>query len=450
MAEKLLTDRQLRAAQPTAKEYLLKDGGSLYARVRPAADGSAAITWQYFFKWHGKTERLSIGPYPEVSLLEARRRRDQARTLLKADPPQHPVLAARERAAAAHVKAMAEAAEKTVEGLFEDWHAVYLTHHRKDGGADARACMTRDVFPYIGGMRARTITRAHVSALIDRILARGARRQANIVLALVKQMFAHGVVRGLVDADPTYGFTKKHAGGRERSRERVLSLAELAELARKLPAAGLGEPQQAAVKLLLATGVRVGELNLARWSDVELEAASWHIPKENTKNGRAHLVHLAPFALEQLQALARFRVNDYLMPSRNTGKDGRPAAPIEDKALAKALRDRQRAEPLKGRSRKHVGALQLAAGDWSPHDLRRTFATRLADLGIAPHVIERALNHTMQGVMAVYNRNEYLPERRAALEAWGAELAGIFTRPAGVNVVDLVPQLVRQRRRATK
>src|SRR4051812_21754614 len=98
MAEKLLTDRALRAAVAQDKEFLLADGGSLYARVRRTAEGEAALTWQYFFKWHGKTDRLSIGPYPEVSLQEARRRRDVARAGLKADPPQHPVLQARTRA----------------------------------------------------------------------------------------------------------------------------------------------------------------------------------------------------------------------------------------------------------------------------------------------------------------------------------------------------------------
>jgi integrase len=438
MAKELLTDKQLRAARARAKEFLLVDGASLYARVRKTRDGGTSITWQFYFKWGGKTERLSIGPYPEVSLASARRRADEARQQLAADPPEHPVLAKREREASAHATALAKSRERTVRGLFDDWETVYLAHHRKDRGAHAREFMEHDVFPFVGELRATAITRADIADTVDRIVARGARRKANAVLATLKQMFAHGVVRGIVPTDPCYGFTRRHAGGEERSRERVLSLEELADLARALPQSGLGEPLQAAVRLLLATGARVGELNQARWEHVNLQASTWHIPKEHAKNGREHLVHLSAFAREQLATLAGFRVSAYLLPSRKTD------APIDDKALSKALRDRQRKKALKGRSTAHVGTLRLAGGDWSPHDLRRTFATRLADLGTLPHVIERALNHTMQGVMAVYNRNDYLPERRRALEAWGAELERIFAKARG-NVVDLIPTLARRR-----
>jgi len=438
MAEKLLTDRALKAKKARAKEYLEPDGGSLYARVRRTSSGATSITWQYFFKWDGKTERLSIGPYPAVSLTEARSRRDKARAQLHMDPPQHPVLEERRRAAEAHAKALAEGLQRTVRGLFEDWQTVYLARQRKDGGAGALAAFERHVFPYVGKLPARAMTRAQVSEIVDRIARAGARRQANVVLALLKQMFAHGVVRGLVDVDPTYGFTKKHAGGKEASRERVLSEAELAALAAKLPNSGLSPALQAAVRLLLATGARVGELNLARWSDIDLKAATWSMPKENTKNGRAHLVHLSRFALAALGTLALSRQGDYLLPSR----DGKSA--IDAKALAKALRDRQRKRPLKNRSRSDLGALALEGGDWSPHDLRRTFATHLADLGVAPYVIERALNHTMQGVMAVYNRHDYLSERELALDAWSAELERIFAG-AAAKVVDLVPVLNARR-----
>lgn len=441
MAEKLLTDKQLKTATARHKEFLLKDGGSLYARVRRATDGGASISWQYFFKWQGKTERLSLGPYPEVSLQSARKRRDEARALLNQAPPLHPVLEARRRVAEAHAKAAAESARKTVQGLFDDWHRVYLAHHRKDGGKEAKTFMDQDVLRYIGQRSAQSISRAEISELIDRILARGARRKANAVLALLKQMFAHGVVRGYVETDPTYAFTKKHAGGRERSRDRVLSVDELRDLAKRLPGCGLVQPLQAAVRLLLATGLRVGELNKARWSDISAEVLT--IPAEHSKNGRAHQVHLSAFARDQLQILAQFRVNAWLIPSR---KDD---APIDDKALSKALRDRQRDNALKKRSARALGTLRLAGGDWSPHDLRRTFATRLADLQVPPHVIERCLNHTMQGVMAVYNRNEYLPERRQALDAWGARLERIFA-PDISNVMDLIPVLEAKKRRASE
>jgi integrase len=438
VAEKLLSDKQLRTVKAGDRELVLKDGGSLYARVRRMAAGDASITWQFYFKWDGKTERMSLGPYPEVSLLEARRRRDAARVQLKADPPEHPVLRARRVAAEAHAKALAEGREKTVRGLFEDWQTVYLRHHHKDGGARALEYFEYDVFPLLGNRRARAVTRTDISTVIDQVVARGARRKANAILAQLKQLFAHGVVRGLVDADPTYGFSRKHAGGKEYTRERVLAPVELADLAGRLPTSGLSEPYQAAVRFLLATGARVGELNQALWAHVDLAAPLWRIPKENTKNGREHLVHLSAFAREQLDVLGRFRSNAWVIPSRKAD------LPVDDKAISKALRDRQREYPLKGRT-KASATLKLEGGDWSPHDLRRTFATRLADLGVMPHVIERCLNHTMQGVMAVYNRHDYLQERREALDLWGAELGRIFA-PRLENIVDMIPSLTIRRR----
>lgn len=431
MAEKLLTDTQLRQAHAPAqgkREYLLADGGSLYGRVRGTSTGEATITWQYFFKWNGKTERLSIGPYPAVTLQDARRRRDEARSGLKADPPRHPVHEARARAEAVQTKLLAEASALTLRGLFNDWKRVYLEHNRRDKGGQVLEYFERDVFPVIGAdRRARSTTRADIVKVIDTLLARDARSSANKVLANLKQMFSHGVVRGLVDQDPTYGFTSKHAGGKEKSRDRALSFDELAELARKLPGSDLAPAYQAALLLLLATAARPGELEQAEKAEFDFNARTWRIPAAHSKNGREHLVHLSGFALEQLRFLWPVSASKWLLPSREADQ------PIARKALSKALRDRQRREPLKGRT-KAVGTLLLAHGEWTPHDMRRTFSTRAPDLGIQPHIIERCLNHTMQGVMAVYNRNEYLEDRRRALEQWGARLQRTFARPAA-NVV---------------
>lgn len=432
MAEKLLTDLELRRATPRPREYLLGDGGSLYARVRATRAGTAAITWQFFFKWERETERLSIGPYPEVTLQEARRRRDEARELLKCDPPRHPVIEARARAEAARARAAAEASERTLRGVFDDWRRVYLAHHRKDAGEQVLQYFERDVFPLLGTMRARAVGRTQITAVLDRILERNARTTANKVLGALKQFFKWAHVRGAVDQDPTLSFTRGHAGGKEKRRERVLSFDELGELAVKLPASDLREPYKAAVRFILATGPRVNELNLAKWPEIDHATRIWRIPAENAKNGREHLVHLSAFALGELAILARHRVGVYVMPSRN------PQKPLYEKAIAKMLRDRQRRKSMKNRTRA-VDALRLAGGRWSPHDLRRTLSTRMADLQVPPHVIERCLNHTMQGVMAVYNLNDYASERRVALDAWGARLADIFATAGASQKVEARP-----------
>ena len=423
--ENILSDRQVKAALPKPKAYRLRDGGSLYGRVI-AVKGEASISWQYFFKWQGRTECMSLGHYPEVSLKDAREKRNAARALLASDPPMHPVVETRRRREESKAQEQAATLEKTVRGLFDDWQTVHLQNARKDHGESTRQFFERNVFRFIGEIKAREVRRGHVTQLIDQVLARGARRTANLLLSGLKQMFSHGVVRGIVDLNPTADFKKQHAGGKESPRTRVLTTEEIADLGAKLPKAGISETMQAAIRLLLATGVRVGELSLAEWSEFDLDAALWTIPAERTKAKREHLVHLSSFALAQIKILKSYRENKYLLAGakKNTS--------IGDKSIAKITRDYQRDKPSAGRYIKTVGALRLTGGDWSPHDLRRTMATRMGDLGVLPHVVEKCLAHRMDGVMAVYNHQEYLPERKAAFDAWGALLAGLFSGKANV------------------
>jgi len=437
MAKHLLTDTKIRNARARAKPYPLRDGGSLFAIVTKAQDGTS-ISWQFFFRWQGKTERMSLGTYPEVSLAKARKRRDAAKEELAADPPRHPVLETRRREQDALAKAQADATEKTVRALFDDWERSYLAENRKDGGKECRAVFELDVFPVIGEMKAHDVKRHHITTMIDRPLRRGARRRANILLALLKQFFSQAVVRGFIDVNPAAEFRRQHAGGKEPPRERALSVEELRDLGKKLPTSGLGEVREAAIRLLLATGARVGELNKALWREFDLAAGLWEIPAEHTKESRQHLVHLSDFAREQLAILARYRNGDHLLLSVKS------KVPIEDKALTKAIRDRQRDVPHKGRTTKHTNALKLAGGDWSIHDLRRTMATRMGDLAILPHVVEKCLSHKMAGIMAVYNRQEYLPERKAAFEAWGAQLARLFSATDD-NIVELAPRRAKSK-----
>jgi len=123
MAKHLLTDATVRAARPRAKPY--RDGESLFLVVKKTRDGASKL-WQFYFKWNGKTERLSLGTFPDVSLAEARRRRDAAREELSADPPRHPGIEAKRREQEALAKMQADAAEKTVRQLFDDWEETYL------------------------------------------------------------------------------------------------------------------------------------------------------------------------------------------------------------------------------------------------------------------------------------------------------------------------------------
>lgn len=419
MAENKLTDKHLRACKPTEVEQNLGDGGGLWIRVLPKTKGGA-INFYYRFEIAGKERRYNCGSYPETSLALARELRNTARNMVRKGID--PVLQeTTDRAARSAAQAM-ESMEKTVSELLDDWKRVYLAAHRKDGGNAVEDAIKRDVIPVIGSMKAKDVRLPHIVKVIDRILGRNARRTANQTLSLMRQMFRHGMGRGIVETDPTLALSRKQAGGKEVPVDRNLSYGEITELHQKCEQADLPERIKAAIWILLATGARVGELSNAKWKDINEDQQTWTIPATNSKNGREHLIHLSPFAMTQISILKKIKCSDYLFAGRD------PEKPISEKLISKSVRDRIRSIPLKKRTPK-VGTLLLAGGDWSPHDLRRTMASRMGDLGVEPHVIERCLNHIQQGIVGVYQRQEYMVARKAAFHVWGVKIQELISRP---------------------
>ncbi len=310
MAENKLTDKSLRAVKPTDSEQTFGDGGGLWVRVLPKSKGGT-VNFYYRFEFNGKERRYNCGTYPATTLAKARERRNAARETAKSGID--PVLKQeQERLARSAAQAM-ESMEKTVSDLFEDWKRVYLADHRKDGGKEVEAIIRHDVLPVIGNMKAKDVRLPHISATIDKVLERGVKRKANAVLSLTRQMFRHGMGRGIVETDPTLGMSKKHAGGKDIPVDRNLSLSEIKELHTKLASSDLHEKYVAAIWYLLATGARVGELVKARWEDIDTKEHTWTIPATNSKNGRAHIIHLSLFARKQLLTLEKYRSGPFLM-----------------------------------------------------------------------------------------------------------------------------------------
>ena len=420
MAENKLTDKHLRKLKPTPKEQTVGDGGGLWVRVLPAKNGGV-VNFYYRFEILGTERRYNCGTYPETTLAEARGRRNSARILVRSgiDPT---IKEANDRIARTAAQAL-EKMERTVSDLFDDWKRVYLEAHRKDGGSAVEATFRRDILPTIGAMRAKDVRLAHVVQVIDKVLDRGARRTANLVLSLMRQMFRHGMARGMVETDPTLALSKKQAGGKETPSSRNLSLSEIAELHSRLPSADFHEKFEAAIWILLATGTRVGELLKAKSSHFNIKKRIWTIPPENSKNGREHVVHISDFTKKYLLTIKKYQTGSFLLDGR------RAAMPLDDKTLSKAIRDRIRTKPLKNRTAR-TGTLLLTGGEWSAHDLRRTMASRMGDLGVEPHVIERCLNHVQQGIVGVYQKQTYLTERQAAFDLWGRQLQSIQNKTA--------------------
>lgn len=472
MAENLLSDARVRSASLDRDGPYLPDGGGLRIRLL-APSGKhpkGARLAEYHFKTktggefrHGSLHLGTIGDAftddagrtRPFTLADARDRRDAARELVgKGIDPREAQRLAHAEAAEAQRNRLAELdSRRTVRGAFDRWESLYLSAHRKDGGAFVRAMFDRDVLPVIGDDPLETLRRARVADVLDRIVARGARRTANMALALLRQFARWCVARDWMAADPTLGLAKASVGGKDKSRERVLTAMEVVALRDALPASGLRPRLQHAAWLILATGCRVGEVSGARVADFDLKGKTWRIP--DTKNGKPHTVHLSRFALGHARALIDLGAGSQWLlpasdPTRRAGDEDRDdgqaderddTRSIGDKIIAKAIGDRQRETPMKGRAKAST-TLVLAGGKWTPHDLRRTAATSMRDLGVSSDVIERCLNHTPQGVVAIYQRGELLVEREAAFQAWGAELERLMALDVS-NVVAIPPGAAR-------
>lgn len=456
MAENLLSNARLRSASFDRDGAYLKDGGGLRIRLLPPSRNHAkgARLAEFHFKLKvadgykngaqhlgtiGEPFEADDGRVRPFTLADARRKRDAARELVSRgiDPREAQRLANAERAEAQRRRLVELDNRSTVRQAFERWRDTRLCARRKDGGLSIEALFELHVLPAIGDRPLTEVRRADVAALLDVLVARGKVRTAHLALAQLRALFRWCAQRDEGVTDPTLTLKSTDFGGRLRARERALSALEVIELRDAIPKAKLPERIACAIWLLLATGARVGELSAARIADVDLQAREWRLPA--TKTGRPHVVALSDFALGHIRRLIELAGHSaFLLPRRIPRNPDTPHEdrPIGHEVIGKAVKDRQRETPLPGRSPASA-ALRLALGPWTPHDLRRTMATRMReDLRVSSDVIERCLNHAPQGIVAVYQRVELLPERCAAFEAWGAELERLMTARRE-NVVNL-------------
>ena len=478
-----LTMLELKALNAADHGRRLTDGGSLKGKVYVARDGAVSVQFRFAYKFGGKSREVLVGTWPKADITSIRKDRDALRVKVQSgiDPvaqsqlvreqlqsvretEQLRLAAEREaellkieadRQEAVHqqqlrLQALAEkTARMTVRSLFDQWQRLELVQ-RADKGSEALRSFERDVFPLIGNVAAADVSKAHIQEIVDTIKSRATPTQnmvrtAKKTLADIRQMFGFALDRDYVDADPT-ARVKKARIGADVERDRVLSEAELILLFQKLPHAGLALTSQLALLTQLATAARIGEVLAARWEQVDFERRNLTLPE--TKNGKRHEIWLSDFALLQLKSLHESTgLTPWLFPATQTKKDQPDFADhVCVKTVTKQVGDRQRPGdvPMSGRS-KDVDALVLPGGKWTPHDLRRTAATTMAELGTLPDVVEKCLNHTEVGkVKRIYQRAQYEGPMREAWKLLGSRLALLQDMAHG-RVTNVVPLQQRGR-----
>jgi integrase len=242
------------------------------------------------------------------------------------------------------------------------------------------------------------ISRRDILSALDEIMARGSPASANYTHRVLRALFNWAIGRGIVDKSPCIGLSRPAP---VNARSRVLSDDELREVI--FAARKTNRPFGAIVELLALLGQRRSEVAEMTWQEVDTDKKIWTIPVVRTKNSKSHFVHLAPRALEIIQAQPK--VSELVFPTPS-GK------PFMEYSKAKSQLDKD-----------------SVVSDWVLHDLRRTVVSGMASLGIAPHVADKVLNHqsgTISGVAAVYQRHEFLQERQAAMELWDNHIFSLF------------------------
>ena len=397
-AQKLTARTIENAKAPTEGRLELWDSLVRGFALRITDRGSKS--WIVMYRLNGKQRRLTLGAYPAYPLGEAREMaRETLNSVARGIDPAEEKKAARD----AVPPPEPEIVEKVVHEFIER-HAKPKTRKWRE----TERMFEIYVLPKWGPRPIEAIARRDVNDLLDDIIDQGKPYSANKVLSHVRRFFNWCVERDILDATPV---AKVKAPAKEVSRDRVLSDDELRSVWRAWDA--MGWPFGQAFKLLLATGQRRDEVATMRWSDIDPQSRLWTLPRESTKSDRLHEVPLSPLAIEILEAVPK--LGDYVFTT--TG-------------------DR----PISGfsKAKKRCDTLSAVSG-WRLHDLRRTCASGMARLGIAPHVVEKVLNHasgTISGIAAVYNRHGYTEEKKAALNTWARALEAII-RPTDDKVIQL-------------
>ena len=384
------------------RPYKKYDAGGLFVQVMP----TGARWWRLKYRFAGKPKLLSLGVYPDVTLADARERRDEARKVLAkgADP-------SAERKAAA--RALAQRDANSFAAVACEWYDRQAKTWTARHADDVRRRLERNLFPDLGARPVAEISAPELLAAARKVESRGAHDLAHRMLGVAGQVFRYGVATGRCERDPS-GDLRGALTPHKARNQHAIKPDELPALLRAIDAyPEIGDRQTAlALRLLCLTFVRTSELIGADWNefrDLDGNAPTWEVPAARMKMKAAHVVPLSRQAatiLRELRALGG--ESHYVLPGRN------PDKPISNNTLLFALY--------------RLGY----KGKMTGHGFRAVASSALNEAGYRPDVIERQLAHKEPNkVRAAYDRAEHLPERRKMMQQW-ADMVDGYAKGASV------------------
>lgn len=397
-----LSDVAVRNAKPGEKPIRMFDGGGLYLEVAP----TGGKLWRLKYRFGGKEKLLALGKYPDVSLKDARERRDEARKLLanEVDPSEN---RKQQRSA------KAERSANSFEVVAREWIAKNTPTWAASHTSKIVRRLEMYVYPWLGGKPIADITAPDLLAMARRIESKGAIETAHRALQNCGQVFRYAVATGRAERDPTGDLrgalqpvTSKHMAA-------VTEPHKVAELLRTFDTYQGTLTVRCALQLAPLVFVRPGELRTAEWKEVDLDAAEWRYIA--SKKGNAHIVplsHQSVAILREIQALTGD--GRYVFPSARSSE-----RPMSDNAILAAMR-----------------RLGIAKDEMSGHGFRAMARTILDEvLAFRPDLIEHQLAHAVRDPNGrAYNRTAHMPERRKMMQSWADYLDKL---KAGAEVIPL-------------
>ena len=388
----ILSDAKIRAIKPKAKPFKQADFDGLYLLVSP----SASKLWRFKYRIHGKEKLLALGKYPEVSLSEARRLRDEARSLVAlGEDPSARRKDQREKIAAEHVDTFSNLARD----LFEK--------KTREGRADATLAKTewlhRKLCADIGHMPVSQITARDVLVPLRKVEEKGNYETAVRMRSAAGAVFRYAIALGKADNDPTFGLKDALVRPTVTHRAAILDPHQIGALCRAIDGFVGQRATRLALQLLSITALRPGELRMAEWDEIDEAKAIWTVPAERTKLRRPHTIPLPGQALHHLKDLRQLTGwGQYLFPSVRSSK-----RTMSENTLNAALR-----------------RMGYGKDEMSAHGFRAMFSTLGNESGLwHPDAIERSLAHVEKNdVRRAYARGQHWDERVKLAQWWADTL----------------------------
>lgn len=390
-----LTDIQISKAKPQSKQVTHFDGGGLFLLVSP----TGGKLWRFKYRYDGKDKLISLGTYPEITLADARQRREDARKLLANGVDPGAIKKAQKAATVAET-------ENGFETVAREWHSKFSERWSESHTETTLKRLRLDVFPIMGARPINEIKAPELLAMLRRVESRGALETAHRIRTICGQVFRYAVATGRAERDPAADLKGALPPYKKSHLAAITDPKEVAPLLRAIDGYQGSFVVKSAMQLAALVFVRPGELRQAEWSEIDLEAAEWNIPAERMKMKVAHLVPLSSQAVHILSELKQLTGR-----GRYVFTSGRSyARPMSNNAVNAAFR-----------------RMGFDKDEMTGHGFRAMARTILDEvLQVRPDYIEHQLAHAVRDANGrAYNRTSHLAERRKMMQTWADYLDGL-------------------------